>query len=213
VKHYQLARLLVVLAPFSAQAAERQPLSPQQMQQAAELGIGVEKQCLQGSQPPANANSFTRTVMEWSKDPALCSCVGARVRDGLTRNVFLYNEAALRQWLKEKVSKATMECGVPIFKEKFAASCESLFAESMSGDRAQKGSSQSGKVAQNIDSMCSCAREKLGAISTKDWIEGSLQNYNAYLERKRLGSDAVKPPDSPLNTALESCAAAAEQPK
>lgn len=197
---YRSVLILIALLPAALHAADLLQLTPEQKQQAMDVGARVEKQCLQGGQAPANASRFVQSVIEWSKDPALCSCVGKKVTAGMTAKVFLYNESAARQWLSDTAFTASMECSVPVVKEKFAAACVSLFADAF------KAGSGADAPQPNFEQYCACARDNLNAISTKEWVESSMQNYNAYLERKRKG-EATPPPQTPLNSAIEKCTA------
>lgn len=57
-----------------------------------------------------------------------------------------------------------------------------------------------------LGATCSCMCPVLQNISTKEWIDGSLAGFNAYLERKRTGNQSSPNPKTAFDRVVEACA-------
>lgn len=185
---------LIVLASsllcLSAFAAEKN-LTAEQLKQANQLADSVEKECLAGSPVPENADPMIKKTLEWARDPENCRCVAERIHQAITPRVFGFNAEQFRQYLRPISFKASLECGAPVVKQRFASSCEELAG--MLG----------GKGARLLD--CDCLRSSINEISDQEWIDSSLAQYNAYLEEKKTGKPRVKPTSGPVDSLLEKC--------
>ena len=193
--------ILALVAALMPLLAHAEFLTPKQKAEAASVGQMIEQQCLVGAAPPANATPSVKMMMEWSKDPQICSCVGASVRDSMTLKVFLMKEAEAKQWLVDTVAVSSMKCSAPVARKKFTEQCEALFT----ADASIPGARQ--PDANSLRSTCDCARDVLSKTTDKELVDVAVRGYTEYLERKRSGNQQVQRPRTPIESALDQCMA------
>ncbi|HEY8024659.1 MAG TPA: hypothetical protein VIF60_08850 [Burkholderiaceae bacterium] len=220
--HHAVARLLAVSSialmtvVYSGQveAQIKQPdnvaLTPIQKKQVDEFADKYEKACLNPTGIPISPSKMINTVISWSVDPAVCGCVGQRLRNAITPTVLAYNKEQSDQFMKHFGEVDAMECAVPVIKVRFMESCESLIGEAfneMTKENAAKRLKELGYTDANtmLHERCGCMRTALREITPQQWVSSSLTKYHEYQERKRTGQATANPAGTPLDDAMATC--------
>ncbi|MFB9240198.1 hypothetical protein IV454_22995 [Massilia antarctica] len=184
-------------------------LSLAQSRAVDDMVQGVVRACAQNPQLASN-NEAIRMMTQWATTPEICACQGQSLRDALTPDVLALSRDDQRDFmLKIAVTKAA-ECGVPIFKAKFSAGCDDFFAAVFKDMPVEKITSVLKSRGYTdldayIGATCSCMRPVLQNMSTKEWVDGSLAGFNAYLERRRTGNPSLPAPKNAFDRVKDTC--------
>ena len=171
---------------------------------------GVAQACTQNPLL-ASKDEAIRMMGQWGSTPDVCACQGKMLRSVLTPDVLALKGDDQREFFLKFALTKNAECLVPAFKVQFSATCENFFAVAFKSMPLEKVSAtlQSRGYADldaYLASTCSCLRPAVQKISTKDWVDGSVAAYNAYLERKRTGNQSLPTPKSAFDQVIEKCA-------
>jgi hypothetical protein len=184
-------------------------LTAEQQKQADALAGQFEKSCLNQS-IPTSPNTLVNAMSAWARDPAVCSCIGRRLRAAITPSVAAYNTEQGQQFLKHFAENDAAECAVPVVKAHFSASCEQLLGDAFAQIPADKTAQRVKELGyQDLGSLlkgsCSCIRGAIRDITPHDWVSSTLTKYSEYKERQQTGQPTASPASTPLDEALGTC--------
>ncbi len=160
----------------------------------------VEQICLSSAASQSQKNEALRMMISWAADPKVCACQRELVKAETTPDILAMSQEDQRDFYGKMAVTKGAECSVPIIKQKFAASCEQFFGvfvnERPRSPEFQKRLDSLGDPdgTSFVAKMCGCMVPALQKISTKDWVDSSMAQYNAYLERRRSGNNAIATP-------------------
>ncbi|HEY8023050.1 MAG TPA: hypothetical protein VIF60_00690 [Burkholderiaceae bacterium] len=206
--------LFVSLAISNANAQE---LSSAQIKEADTLVQAVEKSCLANTAMKGAPDALTRAMGEWISTAEVCGCQARNLREMLTPAVLAMGAEERKDFLVNFSLTKGAECTVPAIKKNFSESCESVFAstlQSVPPEELKTKLQSHGYVNADayLSQTCGCLRNLLGQITTQAWVEGSVAQYNAYLERKRTGDQSIKAPETPFDGVARKCVKSLAQP-
>lgn len=199
---------LLLAAGLAAQAGPRSAPAPSA--QIEEIARRAERECVNAASTHGVQDEVMRMLIEWQGDPAVCKCQGDLIRRELTTEFLSKSERERRRLFFDLVMTRGAECELPVFKERFAASCGRFVSASLRKISEPVLREKLARLAfpskdAYVWSTCSCLRPAVRRITTKEWMDGSLAVYQAYVGRKRGADLDAALPKGAFGKALDAC--------